>query len=88
VDTKQVKARGNQGRDIDADDSDRKLWLETLGEAQEAQLAHFTRCRAAVARRLVCRENGARSWDFRVKLTHLRSRGVIFWRWRLPMPTW
>ena len=26
-------ARGNQGRDIYADDGDRKLWLETLGEA-------------------------------------------------------
>jgi hypothetical protein len=26
-------ARGNQGRDIYADDRDRKLWLETLGEA-------------------------------------------------------
>ena len=28
-------ARGNQGRDIYADDRDRKLWLETLGEACE-----------------------------------------------------
>jgi putative transposase len=28
-----VMARGNQGRDIYADDRDRKLWLETLGEA-------------------------------------------------------
>ncbi len=25
-------ARGNQGGDIDADDRDRKLWLETLGD--------------------------------------------------------
>src|SRR5665811_1941820 len=30
-----VMARGNQGRDIYADDRDRKLWLETLGEACE-----------------------------------------------------
>jgi len=28
-------ARGNQGRDIYADDRDRKLWLGTLGEACE-----------------------------------------------------
>ena len=28
-------ARGNQGRDIYADDRDRKLWLETLGETCE-----------------------------------------------------
>ena len=28
-----VMGRGNQGRDIYADDRDRKLWLETLGEA-------------------------------------------------------
>jgi hypothetical protein len=28
-----VMARGNQGRDIYADERDRKLWLETLGEA-------------------------------------------------------
>jgi hypothetical protein len=28
-------ARGNQRRDIFADDRDRKLWLETLGEACE-----------------------------------------------------
>ena len=28
-------ARGNQGRDIYADDRDRKLWLKTLGEACE-----------------------------------------------------
>src|SRR5665647_33446 len=28
-----VMARGNQGRHIYADDRDRKLWLETLGEA-------------------------------------------------------
>ena len=28
-------ARGNQGRDIYADDRDRKLWMETLGEACE-----------------------------------------------------
>ena len=28
-----VVARGNQGRDIYADDRDRKLWLATLGEA-------------------------------------------------------
>ncbi len=28
-----VMARGNQGRDICDDDRDRKLWLETLGEA-------------------------------------------------------
>jgi hypothetical protein len=26
-------ARGNQGREICDDDRDRKLWLETLGEA-------------------------------------------------------
>ena len=30
-----VMARGNQGRDIYADDRDRKLWLATLGEACE-----------------------------------------------------
>jgi REP element-mobilizing transposase RayT len=30
-----VMARGNQGRDIYADDRDRKLWLETLGQACE-----------------------------------------------------
>ena len=30
-----VMARGNQGRDIYADDRDRRLWLETLGEACE-----------------------------------------------------
>ena len=30
-----VMARGNQGRDIYGDDPDRKLWLETLGEACE-----------------------------------------------------
>src|SRR6266567_1986373 len=30
-----VMARGNQGRPIYADDSDRKMWLETLGEACE-----------------------------------------------------
>jgi len=30
-----VMARGNQGRDIYADERDRKLWLETLGEACE-----------------------------------------------------
>ena len=30
-----VMARGNQGRHIYADDRDRKLWLETLGEACE-----------------------------------------------------
>jgi hypothetical protein len=30
-----VMARGNQGRDIYADDRGRKLWLETLGEAWE-----------------------------------------------------
>jgi putative transposase len=30
-----VMARGNQGRDIYADDRDRKLWLTTLGEACE-----------------------------------------------------
>ena len=29
-----VMARGNQGRDIYADDRDRKLWLETLGKAR------------------------------------------------------
>ena len=28
-----VMARGNQGRDIYADERDRKLWLATLGEA-------------------------------------------------------
>src|ERR1035437_1816616 len=28
-----VMARGNQGRDIYADERDRRLWLETLGEA-------------------------------------------------------
>ena len=28
-----VVARGNQGRNIYADDRDRKLWLATLGEA-------------------------------------------------------
>jgi REP element-mobilizing transposase RayT len=28
-----VMACGNQGRDIYADDRDRKLWLATLGEA-------------------------------------------------------
>jgi putative transposase len=28
-----VMARGNQGRDIYDDERDRKLWLETLGEA-------------------------------------------------------
>jgi len=30
-----VMARGSQGRDIYADERDRKLWLETLGEACE-----------------------------------------------------
>jgi putative transposase len=30
-----VMARGNQGRDIYADDRNRKLWLTTLGEACE-----------------------------------------------------
>src|ERR1035438_4875458 len=30
-----VMARGNQGRDIYADERDRKLWLATLGEACE-----------------------------------------------------
>ena len=30
-----VMARGNQGRHIYADERDRKLWLETLGEACE-----------------------------------------------------
>ena len=30
-----VMASGNQRRDIYADDRDRKLWLETLGEACE-----------------------------------------------------
>ena len=30
-----VMARGNQGRDIYADDRDRKLWLAALGEACE-----------------------------------------------------
>jgi hypothetical protein len=30
-----VMARGNQGRDIYADEPDRKLWLATLGEACE-----------------------------------------------------
>ena len=30
-----VMARGNQGRDIYADDRDSKLWLEALGEACE-----------------------------------------------------
>jgi REP element-mobilizing transposase RayT len=30
-----VMARGNQGQDIYADDRDRKLWLETLGQACE-----------------------------------------------------
>jgi REP element-mobilizing transposase RayT len=30
-----VMARGNQGRDIYTDDSDRKLWLQTLAEATE-----------------------------------------------------
>ena len=30
-----VMARGNQGRDIYADDRDRKLWPETLDEACE-----------------------------------------------------
>ena len=30
-----VMARGNQGREIYADERDRKLWLETLGEACE-----------------------------------------------------
>jgi REP element-mobilizing transposase RayT len=30
-----VMARGNQGRDIYADDRDHKLWLETLGQACE-----------------------------------------------------
>jgi len=30
-----VMARGNQGRDICADDHDRKLWLETPDEACE-----------------------------------------------------
>jgi len=30
-----VMARGNQGRDIYADDRDRKLWPETLGGACE-----------------------------------------------------
>src|ERR1035437_3027598 len=31
--TYHVMARGNQGRDIYADERDRKLWLATLGEA-------------------------------------------------------
>ena len=30
-----VMARGNHRRDTYADDRDRKLWLETLGEAWE-----------------------------------------------------
>jgi hypothetical protein len=30
-----VMARGNQGREIYGDERDRKLWLETLGEACE-----------------------------------------------------
>jgi hypothetical protein len=30
-----VMARGNQGRDIYADERDRKLWLATLGEPCE-----------------------------------------------------
>jgi len=30
-----MMARGNQGRDICADDRDRRLWLETLAEARE-----------------------------------------------------
>ena len=30
-----VMARGNQGRDIYADDRDRKLWLATLDEGCE-----------------------------------------------------
>ena len=29
----QVRARGNQGGNIHAEDSDRKVWLETLAEA-------------------------------------------------------
>ncbi len=33
--TYHVMARGNQGRDIYAEDRDRKLWLQTLGEACE-----------------------------------------------------
>jgi putative transposase len=33
--TYHVMARGNQGRDIYADDQDRKLWLATLAEACE-----------------------------------------------------
>jgi hypothetical protein len=36
-----VMARGNQGRPIFADDLDRKLFLQTLGEAHEkTRLAH------------------------------------------------
>ena len=30
-----VMARGNQGRDLYADDPNRKLWLKTLGDACE-----------------------------------------------------
>lgn len=30
-----MTARGNQGRDICADDRDRKLWLKTLDEAYD-----------------------------------------------------
>ena len=34
-----VMARGNQGRDIRGDERDRKLWLETLGEAGGIQVS-------------------------------------------------
>jgi hypothetical protein len=33
-----VLARGNQGRRIYGDDSDRKLWLETLGDFEAGVL--------------------------------------------------
>ena len=39
-----VMARGNQGRDIYADDRDRKLWLATLGEACEKTGWSIQRC--------------------------------------------
>ena len=41
-------ARGNQGRDIYAEDRDRKLWLKTLAEiSQSSQSSQWSICHFA-----------------------------------------
>ncbi len=70
-----VMARGNQGRDIYADERDRKLWLETLGEASAKTDWCIPACVMKVVER--CREGYAEKLQDRLRRHH--ERGGFFW---------